>query len=431
MPLNRLTPSPTRSRSYAATLAALCAVLLFAFFGAGCAPGTPLGPQVPVSENPQTALADGKAKETAALKAKADGSKTEATKLFTETATYYTVAASRYKETATGLEASIEAARITADELDQKQQAYQLLKKTVKEYPVGSLGKSSELPQTATALYDRVVYDLDAQNAKTTWYAVMDALMKLANNNAVLCLFAIALAVTLATWPLRKAALVHANEMKRYQPEMKKIQDKYKDEPMLAHEKMQEFNKKHGVNQFAGCLPLLAQWPITILMYQVIAHYQFHFTKHFFLWINPANGAASQDWAFPFKGAIAPNLAEADLALMVAYAVSMYFQTRFSPQMSADPAQIEQAKQMAIFSPLMLFFFMWQGQWASAFILYWLMSNVLTLAQQWIIYRQLPEVKPLILDEKGNVVGAENAPKPVNTPLTPNPRLISPKNRKK
>lgn len=417
-------------RPFAATLAALCAVLLLSFFGAGCAPGTPLGARVPVSENPQTALSDGKAKETAALKAKSDGSKTQATKLFTETATYYGVAAGQFKDTETGLQASLESARITADELDQKQQAYQLLKKTVKEYPVGSLGKST-LPDAAQDLYERVVADLDTQNAKTTWYAVMDALMKLSGMNAVLCLFGVALAVTLATWPLRKAALVHANEMKRYQPEMKKLQDKYKDEPMVAHEKMQEFNKKHGVNQFAGCLPLLAQWPITILMYQVIAHYQFHFTQHTFLWINSANGAASQSWQFPFKGAIAPNLAEADLILMVAYAVSMYFQTRFSPQMSADPAQLEQAKQMAVFSPLMLFFFMWQGQWASAFILYWLMSNVLTLAQQWIIYRQLPEVKPLILDEKGNAVDALNAPKPVNAPLTPNPRLISPKNRKK
>lgn len=430
MLLNRFSSLPRSPRHRVATVVAFCAVLLFAFFGAGCAPGTPFGPRVDVSENPQTALSDGKAKEDAAIKAKADGSKTEATKLFTETATYYSVAASRYKETETGLRASIEAGRITADALDQKQQAYQLLKKTVKEYPAGSLG-TSRLPQEAQTLYDRVVFDLDAQNAKTTWYAVMDALMKLAGNNAVLCLFGIALAVTLATWPLRKAALVHANEMKRYQPEMKKIQDKYKDEPMLAHEKVQEFNKKHGVNQFAGCLPLLAQWPITILMYQVIAHYQFHFTKHFFLWINPANGAASQNWQFPFKGAIAPNLAEADLLLMIAYAVSMYFQTRYSPSMSADPAQAEQQKQMAIISPMMLFFFMWQGQWASAFILYWLMSNVLTLAQQWIIYRQLPEVKPLILDEKGNVVGAEDAPKPVNAPLTPNPRLISPKNRKK
>ena len=429
MPLNRF---PLRSKSPlgASRVAALCAVTLLAILGAGCSPGQPFGAQVPVSANPQTALSDGKAKEDAALKAKKDGSKTDSDKLFTDTATYYSVAASKYKETETGVQASMESARIMADDLDQKQQAYQVLKKTVKEYPLGSLG-SSPLPQQARALYERIVSDLDQQNSKTTWYAVMDALMKLSGNNAVLCLFGVALAVTLATWPLRKAALVHANEMKRYAPELKKLQDKYKDDMMLSSEKMQEFNKKHGVNQFAGCLPLLAQWPITLLMYQVIAHYQFHFTQHHFLWITRANGALSQDWPSVFKGAIAPNLAEADLPLMVLYVVSMYFQTRFNPQVSPDPAQAEQQKQMAIFTPLMLFFFMWQGQWASAFILYWFMSNLLTLGQQWIISKQLPVIKPLILDEKGNVVGSDTDPKPANAPLAPNPRLISPKNRKK
>jgi YidC/Oxa1 family membrane protein insertase len=280
-------------------------------------------------------------------------------------------------------------------------------------------------------LYEQITGELDAQNSKTYYYMVMDALMKIAGNNAVLALFIVALAVTLLTWPLRKQVLVQSNEMKRFMPEMKKIQEKYKDDMMLSNEKIQEFNKKHGINPLAGCLPALAQWPITLLMYQVIAHYQFHFTGHHFLWINEKLGMASQKWPSPFTGAVAPNLAESDLILMLAYVASMFFQMRFTPQSSPDPQAVETQKQMAITMPLMFFFVMWNGQWASAFVLYWFMSNILTLGQQWIINKKLPKLEPLVLDANGDAVNSATAPTPANSPLTPNPRLISPKNRKK
>ena len=412
-------------------LGGLCAASAIALLIAtGCAPGTPLGTQVPVSANPQAVIADGKAKEKVATDAEKVGSKTEAKKIFTDTVTYYTVAASKYKGTATGLQATMEAARIASDNLDQKQQAYTLLKQAIKDYPVGSLG-TSPLPVEAHGLYERVTQALDTQNSNTTYYAVMDSLMKIADNNAVLALFIVAVAVTLLTWPLRKMVLVQSNEMKRFMPEMKKIQEKYKDDMMLSNEKVQEFNKKHGIKPLAGCLPALAQWPITLLMYQVIAHYQFHFTDHHFLWINNALGAASQKWSAPLTGTVAPNLAESDLILMIAYVASMYLQMRFTPQSSPDPQAIETQKQMAVMMPIMFFFVMWSGQWASAFVLYWFMSNLLTLGQQWIITRQLPKITPLVLDDAGNAVNSAMTPATGTAPLAPNPRLISPKNRKK
>ncbi len=438
MLLNLQTTSQTDKTPPRFTTARLVALLLLfvvALTGVvGCAPGTPLGAQIPVSANPEQALKDGASKVKVADDAMKAGSKEEAKKIYTDAVTYYTVAANKYKNTATGLSATMEAARIASDKLDQKHQAYTLLKAGLKTDPVGSLGTST-LPQDAVTLYEQITHELDNQNQKSYFYMVMDALMKIAGNNAVLALFIVAVAVTLLTWPLRKMVLVQSNEMKRFMPEMKKIQEKYKDDMMLSNEKVQEFNKKHGINPLAGCLPALAQWPITLLMYQVIAHYQFHFTSHHFLWINAKLGMASQKWPAPFAGAVAPNLAESDMILMLAYVASMYFQMRFTPQSSADPQAIETQKQMAITMPLMFFFVMWNGQWASAFVLYWFMSNILTLGQQWIINRQLPKLAPLVLDAGGNPVDAVNvtatAPATTSGPLVPNPRLISPKNRKK
>lgn len=330
-------PDRTTPRFTTARLVALLLLFAFALTGViGCAPGSPLGPRVNVSANPEQALKDGAAKVKVADEAAKVGSKEEAKKIYTDAVTYYTVAANNYKNTATGLAATMEAARIASDKLDQKQQAYTLLLAGLKTYPIGSLG-NSPLPQEAVELYNKITAELDAQNSKTYYYMVMDALMKIAGNNAVLALFIVALAVTLLTWPLRKMVLVQSNEMKRFMPEMKKIQEKYKDDYMLSNEKIQEFNKKHGINPLAGCLPALAQWPITLLMYQVIAHYQFHFTSHHFLWINETLGRAALKWPSPFTGAVAPNLAESDLVLIVVYAASMFFQMRFTPQSSPDP----------------------------------------------------------------------------------------------
>jgi YidC/Oxa1 family membrane protein insertase len=423
-------PDKTTPRFTTARLVALLLLFAFALTGViGCAPGSPLGPRVNVSANPEQALKDGAAKVKVADDAAKVGSKEEAKKIYTDAVTYYTVAANNYKNTATGLSATMEAARIASDKLDQKQQAYTLLRAGLKTYPIGSLG-NSPLPQEAVELYNKITGELDAQNSKTYYYMVMDALMKIAGNNAVLALFIVALAVTLLTWPLRKMVLVQSNEMKRFMPEMKKIQEKYKDDYMLSNEKIQEFNKKHGINPLAGCLPALAQWPITLLMYQVIAHYQFHFTSHHFLWINETLGRAALKWPSPFTGAVAPNLAESDLVLIVVYAASMFFQMRFTPQSSPDPQAVETQKQMALMMPIMMLFFMYSGQWASAFVLYWLMSNILTLGQQWIINRQLPKLDPLVLDAEGNAVNSATSPATPGA-LSPNPRLISPKNRKK
>ncbi len=434
MLLNRPTTTPndkTAPRWVSARVAAFFLLFLAVVMGAaGCAPGTPFGQQIPVSANPLQVIGDGEAKVKVADDAAKAGSIEESKKIYADAVAYYTVAAGKYKGQETGLRATMVAATIASEKLDQKQQAYTLLKRALKDYPVGSLGTST-LPADAITLYERVTQELDAQNSKTYYYMAMDSLMKIAGNNAVLALFIVALAVTLMTWPLRKQVLIQSNEMKRFMPELKKIQDKYKDEMMTSNEKVQEFNKKHGINPLAGCLPALAQWPITLLMYQVIAHYQFHFTQHHFLWINPALSTAAHKWPSPFNGAIAANLAESDMILMIAYVGSMFLQMRFNPQSSPDPQQVEQQKQMALMMPIMFFFVMYNGQWASAFVLYWFMSNILTLGQQWVINQKLPKLNPLILDADGNAVNSVTASQTTSGPLQPNPRLISPKNRKK
>jgi YidC/Oxa1 family membrane protein insertase len=236
-------------------------------------------------------------------------------------------------------------------------------------------------------------------------------------------------------------------EMQRFAPELKKIQEKYKDDRALQQEKVMAFYKEHGVNPMAGCLPMLVQMPFLWGVYHAISLYQFQFTRETFLWVNPAAARASADWPSPFTGSIAPNLGEQDLLLLFVYALSMYFQTRLTPV--SDPAQAEQQKVMAYVMPVMFFIMMLQWHLPSAFVLYWFLSNVLMVAQQWYINRGiiLPPLPATALSDgggdiapaaagvaalkSGNGAKVGNGVGEAKKPSPPNQRIISPKNRRR
>ena len=69
--------------------------------------------------------------------------------------------------------------------------------------------------------------------------------------------------------PLNVGQIRSSYKMQQIQPELKKLQDKYKSDPKKSQEEVMKFYKEKGVNPFAGCLPLLVQWPVLIAMYFV------------------------------------------------------------------------------------------------------------------------------------------------------------------
>jgi YidC/Oxa1 family membrane protein insertase len=433
---------------------------LLAFAGAGCAPGTPFGPHIDVSGNAQTALSDGAKKVTAAAAAQKASQFNEATSLYNDAATYYSAVASKYTGTETGLQAVLAAGSIDENDIkaddgtrDEKalNAAHLLYRNGLSEYPDTAVS-----PALRQALIDanvRSVRELDELNSTKPGYRVMDFLVRILGNDPrvspVVAIFLIAFTITVVLWPLRKQQYKQFKEMQRFQPELKKLQEKYKDDQIVFQEKFREFQKEHGYNPFAGCLPALIQLPVTLGMYRVILNYQYHFQPCTFLWINPANADMSAHWPGFLAGAIGHNLAELDLPLLVLYGASMFVSMKLNPAASgapADPSQAETQRMMSTTMPFVLFFTMYQYKPASAFVLYWLISNILGMAQQWITYRTLPPTAPLITGGGGNVSvagggsgsggGVMSASKSLNgtapaRPLTANPKLVSPKNRRK
>jgi YidC/Oxa1 family membrane protein insertase len=85
---------------------------------------------------------------------------------------------------------------------------------------------------------------------------------------------------------------------------------------------------------------------------------------------------------------LAPSLAYVDVTLLVLYIISMYLTVRYGSPPSSDPQQAQTQKIMAFVSPAMIGWFGFTYKWASALLIYWLALNILTMAQQFFMYRK-------------------------------------------
>ena len=169
--------------------------------------------------------------------------------------------------------------------------------------------------------------------------------------------------VKMCLYPLTVKQVKSMKAMQELSPKMKKLQEKYKDNPQLMQQKIGELYKDAGVNPLAGCLPLLIQMPILMGMYYSLFNFQY-----------PSPEAAQFLWL--------PSMSEPDPThiLPVIAAVTTYWQTRQTSDMSNT-----QMKMMAYVMPLFIGFMSWN--FASGLVLYWAAMNFCQIAQQWWMYR--------------------------------------------
>jgi YidC/Oxa1 family membrane protein insertase len=153
--------------------------------------------------------------------------------------------------------------------------------------------------------------------------------------------------------------------MQAIQPELKKLQEKYKgDKQQMARAQMELF-REHKINPAMSCLPMLIQMPILIWVYYGIRHFVFRFENVQFLHV--------QSLADPDVIAVGGTLLPGPLLLF--YGVSMFFSQKLLATPAATPEQQKQQKLMAYMMPVMLVIIL-KGL-PAAFILYWLVQNIL------------------------------------------------------
>lgn len=182
-----------------------------------------------------------------------------------------------------------------------------------------------------------------------------------------LCIVAITIIIKLLFWPLTNASTKSMKRMSALQPQMKAIQEKYKDDPKKMNQKVMEFMKENKVNPAAGCLPILIQLPIFFGFYTMLRS-AIELRGAGFLW--------ACDLSQPDTVWIIPGLNFPLNPLPLIMGTTQLWQMRLTPPSPGmDPLQ----QKMMQYMPLMFLFILYN--FSSGLTLYWTVQNLLTIAQ--------------------------------------------------
>ena len=177
-------------------------------------------------------------------------------------------------------------------------------------------------------------------------------------------IIALTILIKLAFFPLSAASYRSMAKMKVITPKMQALRERYKNDPQKMNQAMMELYRTEKINPLGGCLPIVVQIPVFIALYWVLS-------------------ASVEMRGAPWLGWI-HDLAAPDpfYILPVVMAVTMFIQTKLNPT-PPDPVQAKVMMIMPIVFSVMFFFF------PAGLVLYWIVNNVLSIAQQWVITRKL------------------------------------------
>jgi YidC/Oxa1 family membrane protein insertase len=164
--------------------------------------------------------------------------------------------------------------------------------------------------------------------------------------------------IKLVFFPLSAASYKSMARMKEVQPRLVAMKEQYKGEPQKLNQAMMEMYRKEKINPLGGCLPVLIQIPVFISLYWVLLSSVEMRGAPWVLWIH--------DLSVPDPYYILP----------VIMAASMFVQTKLNPT-PPDPIQAKVMMYMPIVFSVMFFFF------PAGLVLYWVVNNLLSIAQQW------------------------------------------------
>lgn len=176
-------------------------------------------------------------------------------------------------------------------------------------------------------------------------------------------IIAITLLVKGLMFPLTKVQYESMAKMRNLKPKIDELQNRYKDDRQKMGPAMMELYRKEKVNPMGGCLPMLIQLPIFLALYWVFVESVELRQAPFMLWITDL------------------SVKDPYYVLPVLYGISMFIMQKLTPMTVTDPMQ---AKIMLWMPVAFSVFFLW---FPSGLVLYWVVSNLISLAQMLYIYR--------------------------------------------
>jgi YidC/Oxa1 family membrane protein insertase len=180
-------------------------------------------------------------------------------------------------------------------------------------------------------------------------------------------------------WPLGNKSYKSMSEMKRVQPLMTEIREKYKNDKQKMNQEMMNLYRTYKINPMGGCLPMVVQIPVFFALYRML--YEAIELRHapFVGWINDLS-APDRLFDFPFSiPFMEPPYGIPVLTIVMG--ASMFLQQKMSPA-PGDPAQ---AKIMMFMPLIFTFIFI---NFSSGLVLYWLVNNILSIAQQYYVQKK-------------------------------------------
>jgi YidC/Oxa1 family membrane protein insertase len=180
-------------------------------------------------------------------------------------------------------------------------------------------------------------------------------------------------------WPLGSKSYKSMNEMKKLQPLMTELRAKYKDDKKKMNAELMGLYKTYKINPLGGCLPMVVQIPVFFALYRML--YGAIELRHapFFGWINDLS---APDRLFNFSFSIPFMEAPYGIpVLTIIMGASMLLSQKMQPP-AGDPAQ---AKMMMLMPVVFTFIFI---NFSSGLVLYWLINNILSIAQQYYIQKK-------------------------------------------
>jgi YidC/Oxa1 family membrane protein insertase len=173
--------------------------------------------------------------------------------------------------------------------------------------------------------------------------------------------------IKLLFYKLSEAGYRSMARLKKFQPKLKQLKENYGDDKALFQQKMMKLYKEEKINPLGGCLPIFIQMPVFIALYWVLLYSVEMRQAPFMLWIDDLS---AQDPYF---------------ILPVIMGITMFIQQKLNPSAMMDEMQ---QKVMKLLPFIFTIFFLW---FPAGLVLYWVVNNMLSVAQQWYITKKITE----------------------------------------
>ncbi|MAF95520.1 MAG: membrane protein insertase YidC [Rhodospirillaceae bacterium] len=190
-------------------------------------------------------------------------------------------------------------------------------------------------------------------------------------------------AIKIVFFPLANKSYASMSKMKKLQPEMTKLRERYGDDKTKLNEEMMALYKREKANPASGCLPILIQIPVFFALYKVLFVNIEMRQAPFFGWIKDLS-VADPTSVFNLFGMIPwtpPEFLIVGVWPLI-MGISMYVQQKLNPQ-PTDPMQAK----IFLFLPILFTFLL--ARFPAGLVIYWAWNNILSMGQQWVIMRRM------------------------------------------